>query len=202
MASRISDKLTEWFMKFPGIGPRQARRFVHFLLTQSPAALAEFVELVKRLPNEVSQCPLCYRFAPVGRDAVCDLCRLGVRDDTTLMVVARDVDLDAVEKSRVYTGRYFVLGGTLSPLDRDPEKKVRLAELRHRIDQLQKNMTELIVALGAHAEGDYTTAVIRDAFTQSKFRISILGRGLSTGTELEYSDFDTIQNALKNRISQ
>mgnify|MGYP001611470731 FL=1 len=188
-------------MKFPGIGPRQARRFVHFLLTQNRAALAEFVELVKKLPEEVSQCPLCYRYAPVGGNALCDLCRPGVRDDSMLMVVARDVDLDAVEKSKVYTGRYFVLGGTLSPLDKDPESKVRLSELGRRIADL-RGLSELIIALGAHVEGDYTTSVIRDAFPNPPFRISTLGRGLSTGTELEYSDFDTIQNALKNRRVQ
>lgn len=185
-------------MKFPGIGPRQARRFVHFLLTQNRAALLEMADLIRKLPEEVSQCPLCYRYAPVGTDALCDLCRPGTRDDSLLMVVARDVDLDAVEKSRVYTGRYFVLGGTLSPLDKDPEQKVRLSELRRRIQGLP-SLSELIVALGAHAEGDYTTSVIRDAYTAPTFRISILGRGLSTGTELEYSDFDTIQHALKNR---
>ena len=200
--SQTSQKLTDWFMKFPGIGPRQARRFVHFLLTQNRTALAEFVELVKRLPEEVSQCPLCYRFAPVWADALCNLCRPGTRDDSTLMVVARDVDLDAVEKSRIYKGRYFVLGGTLSPLDKDPEQKVRLSELRRRIESLSQNLSELIVALGAHAEGDYTTAVIRDAFVAPSFKLSILGRGLSTGTELEYSDLDTIQNALRNRTAQ
>lgn len=186
-------------MKFPGIGPRQARRFVHFLLTQNRAGLTEIAELIKKLPEEVSQCPLCYRYAPVGTDAVCTLCRAGNRDDSILMVVARDVDLDAVEKSKIYTGRYFVLGATLSPLDKDPEQKVRLRELRRRVESTQQKISELIVALGAHAEGDFTTSVIRDAFPNPPFRISILGRGLSTGTELEYSDFDTIQNALRNR---
>ncbi|MDQ5893712.1 MAG: recombination protein RecR [Patescibacteria group bacterium] len=117
------------------------------------------------------------------------------------MIVSRDVDFEAIEKSKVYNGFYFVLGGTIPILDKEPEKKVRLKELSEKIKKNQYK--EIILSLNANAEGEHTADFIRsylkDRFPTSEFTISVLGRGLSTGSELEYSDTDTLKNALKNR---
>jgi recombination protein RecR len=117
------------------------------------------------------------------------------------MVVSRDVDYEAIEKSSVYNGLYLILGGNVPILDKEPEKKVRLAELIKRLSV--GNIKEIILSLNANAEGEHTTDFIRNYIKEkipnNNFNITILGRGLSTGTELEYSDTDTIRNALKNR---
>jgi len=117
------------------------------------------------------------------------------------MLVEKDADLDAIEKSGAYNGRYFVLGGTI-PLLRLQESNLRTKELVALLDKNQ-NITEIIIATGAHPEGDMTAQHIRSLLDSNlkkrAFRISELGRGLSTGTELEYSDVDTIKNALENR---
>jgi recombinational DNA repair protein RecR len=42
------------------------------------------------------------------------------------MIVSRDIDFEAIEKSKFYNGYYFILGGTIPILDKEPEKKVRL----------------------------------------------------------------------------
>jgi recombination protein RecR len=117
------------------------------------------------------------------------------------MIVSRDVDFESIEKSRVYNGLYFILGGTIPILDKEPEKKVRLREL---VEKIKKGAyKEIILSLNANAEGEHTAeflrAYLKDKFPSSEFSLSVLGRGLSTGSELEYSDSDTIKNALKNR---
>jgi recombination protein RecR len=117
------------------------------------------------------------------------------------MIVSRDVDFEAIEKSKVYHGYYFVLGGIIPILEKEPEKRVRLKELQARISKGQ--FKEVILSLNANAEGEHTADFIRDYIAQNfankNIKVSVLGRGLSTGTELEYADGETIKSALKNR---
>lgn len=119
-----------------------------------------------------------------------------------LMVVEKDSDLESVKKSRVYHGKYFILGGLVPVVEKNTKNKVRIEELKNRIS-LDKELKEIILAFSLSPQGDHTDSYIRtelkDAVEKSKIKISSLGKGLSTGTELEYSDNDTLKNALKNR---
>jgi recombination protein RecR len=194
-------RLTEYFREFPGIGPRQAKRFVYFLLTKNPIYLEEISKLITEIKKNIKICSSCFRFYQDGNSTVCNICNNKNRDTSQLMVVSRDVDYEAIEKSSVYNGLYLILGGNVPILDKEPEKKVRLAELIKRLSV--GNIKEIILSLNANAEGEHTTDFIRNYIKEkipnNNFNITILGRGLSTGTELEYSDTDTIRNALKNR---
>jgi len=200
------NKLTELFAQFPGIGPRQARRFVYYLLVQDRTKIDYFTYLVQNLRKEVRVCELCYRFFIKGSATFCSVCADPNRDRSSLMIVATDADLDAMQKAGAFEGYYFVLGGLIPILEREPEKIVRLRELAERIEREASagTLKEIIFALSANAEGDYTADFIRrDQIGRlaeaSGIKLSLLGRGLSTGTELEYSDADTLKNALKNR---
>ena len=113
------------------------------------------------------------------------------------MIVEKDVDLDNVERSGVFDGLYFVLGGTVPILDEEPHKKVRSNELLKYIKS--KNFEEIILATSANPDGDHTGEYIHRLLKDSGANISTLGRGLSTGSELEYSDQETIKNAFENR---
>lgn len=194
-------KLTEYFREFPGIGPRQARRFVYFLLTKNSSYLDEIAKLILSIKKSIRICSSCFRFYQDGNTTLCPICSDKGRDETLLMIVSRDVDFEAVEKSKSYNGHYFILGGTIPILDKEPEKKVRLNELMKKITN--STFKEIILSLNANAEGEHTADFIRDyikqKFPENTFTLTVLGRGLSTGTELEYSDSDTIKNALKNR---
>ncbi|GMU74354.1 MAG: recombination protein RecR [Candidatus Campbellbacteria bacterium] len=195
-------KLAEYFQKFPGIGPRQAKRFVHFLLTQEKSVLEDLSKRISELRGSVAQCPTCFRFYDAdGYADVCDICSSPNRDAHQLMLVEKDADLDAIEKSHAYTGRYFVLGGTV-PLLQTEKNPLRTGKLKKLLDN-NAEITEIIIATGAHPEGEMTAEAVR-AFlaplSQKRgLTVSELGRGLSTGTELEYSDAETIKSALENR---
>ena len=201
------NRLIELFGKFPGIGPRQARRFVYFLLVQNSSYIDEFISLLKSLKQEVSICPSCKRFF-VGKHAaaaLCSLCGAANRTRKELMVVEKDVDVDAIEKSGTYDGLYFVFGGTIAILEKDPEERARLKDLEKTVaERIKKDsLSELILALSATLDGEHTADYLSEKFKPlaqtHNFKITTLGRGLSTGTELEYSDAETIKNALKNR---
>ncbi|MEI6191000.1 MAG: toprim domain-containing protein [bacterium] len=200
------EKLTEIFKSFPGIGPRQAKRFVYFLLTRNKSYIKEFTVLVEELQKEIQICQECYRYFTKGKQTVslCNICSGKNRDLDSLMIVARDIDLENIEKSHSFNGKYFVLGGTVPILDKNPETKVHLRELLNTVENKAKeNLKEIILGFSINPESEYTADFIIQALnplvTKYNLKISHLGRGLSTGTELEYSDAETIKSALRNR---
>lgn len=205
------EKLTELFRKFPGIGPRQARRFVYFLLTQSAGNIDELTSLVKQLGHSIAVCSSCYRYFPLNERKVsnelCSICNNQERDKATLMIVSRDIDLQAMEKSRAYDGLYFVLGGSVPILDEAPQRRIRQQELEEivsaRADDTNTPLKEIIIATSVNPEGEHTalyvSTLLKPVTDEKSIKVSALGRGLSTGTEIEYSDADTIKSALENR---
>jgi recombination protein RecR len=205
------DELVEIFRKFPGVGPRQAERFVYFLLRQPKGSLDKIGRLIPSLSNSVKQCSDCYRyFISDHHDGLCNICNDKNRDHSTLLIVGQDVDIKSVEKSD-YNGFYFVLGGLVPHLEKDPASKIRINELKKIIDKRhsesfenEDTLSEVIIALNANPDGENTTEIVRKDISEvcerNGIKITVLGRGLSTGTELEYSDSETIKNALKNRF--
>lgn len=200
-------RLAKLFENFPGIGPRQAKRFVYYLLTRNSGFLDELSNAVVELKKEIRTCGYCQRFFPKnkGNSTNCPICIDPNRDNSSLMIVSRDVDLENIEKTHSFNGLYFVLGGTVPILEKEPEKRIRTKELIYRLETLIKNnsLKEIILAMSLNPEGENTSEFIKKTIETTlashQIKISTLGRGLSTGTELEYSDGDTIKNALKNR---
>jgi recombination protein RecR len=204
----IIEKLTEVFKEFPGIGERQARRFVYFLMSRNSGYNENLSSLILDLKKEVAQCKECFRFfiidrktVPAGRQ-VCDICANINIDSTTLMIIEKDSDLESIRKSRVYNGKYFILGGLVPIVEKNTKSRVRIEELKERIKR-EKELKEVILAFSLSPQGDHTDTYVREQLKEiaekQNVKISSLGKGLSTGTELEYSDNDTLKNALKNR---
>ncbi|KKW41783.1 MAG: Recombination protein RecR [Parcubacteria group bacterium GW2011_GWB1_55_9] len=173
------EELARALARFPGIGPRQGKRFVYYLLAEPAEERARLAELVATLGKDVHRCSECLRFYNGGSAAtVCNYCSDKMRDDSLLMIVEKDQDLSAVERAGTYRGRYFVLGGVLTLTGKGA---FREKELVRRVEKhLQKGRSLL--------------APYRD-----HLKISMLGRGLATGSELEYSDAETLRAALTNR---
>jgi recombination protein RecR len=192
------ERLTSLFEKFPGIGPRQAQRFVQFLLRSSPSVRREIVESIQSLGGSVHQCKECMRFFS-GEGAVCGICANPARDRSALAIVANDADLAALERSGTYRGMYFVLGGTIS-LASEKASGLRIKQLLDSIPK-RDGLKEVILAFPANPEGDATAARTRDDITTAYPAVTItsLGRGLSTGSELEYADPETIKSAFDSR---
>ncbi len=208
MSDKVIQQLAEEFRKFPGIGPRQAERFVYYLLRAPGGTIHTLIERIKELRAQVNQCPTCYRFFS-GREhqstnSLCPICANPKRDPRLLLLIEKDTDLETIERSRTYEGRYFVLGSLVPVLEKNPELRLRGPELLAQIsERATRGLKEIILALSANTEGDHTADFLRQylepALKLHGLKISTLGRGLSTGSELEYSDPETIKNALKHR---
>ena len=200
------DDLARALARFPGIGPRQGKRFVYHLLSAPASERAELAELITALGKEVHQCPECLRFYTDKSKTVCRYCSDPSRDDSVLMLVEKDQDLTAVERAGTYRGRYFVLGGvlTLSGKGAIREKEL-LRTIERRLSSFPEQglplLKEIVLALSATSEGEHTADRVRGLLApyRERVKLSALGRGLATGSELEYSDAETLRAALFNR---
>ncbi len=193
------DELATALARLPGVGPRQGKRFVYYLLAIAGAERTKLAELIASLGANVHQCPDCLRFFNGSRATICNYCTDTARDDSLLMLVEKDQDLSAVERAGTYKGRYFVLGGVLTLSGKGA---VREKDLIRVVEQrLKKNLREIVLALSATSEGEHTADHVRDLLApyRDKIKMSTLGRGLATGSELEYSDAETLRAALSNR---
>src|SRR3989338_1434794 len=150
------EELARALAKLPGIGPRQGKRFVYYLLSASADERKKLAELVASLGKDVRQCSGCLRFYNGGSTAIiCNYCSDKTRDDTLLMLVEKDQDLSAVERAGTYKGRYFVLGGVLTLSGKGSIREKELLKVVEK--RLKNNLKELVLALSATSEGEHTT---------------------------------------------
>ena len=193
------------------------------MLTRADNTLEELSKNISDLKKDVVMCSDCCRFFEAKNKTNkddpcrCKICSDQTRDGSVLMVVQRDVDLESVEKNGGFKGIYFVLGGSIPILEKEPEKRVRTKELKifleRKINSTSQGfagLKEIILGVNWNPEGentaDYVKRIIESALRQAQgsqrhnIKISTLGKGLSMGTELEYADSDTLKNALRNRI--
>lgn len=199
------EKLTKYFKEFPGIGERQAKRFVYFLLHKNPSFVSELGENILNLKNNIHQCPSCFLFFQSPVADLCENCKNPKIDKSSILVIEKDSDYENIKKSKSYNGYYFILGGLAPIINKEVLNFLRVKELLSTVESRAKNneLKEIILALSLNPQGEHTDMFLREKLSdlQKKydFKIVSLGRGLSTGTELEYSDSETIKNALRNR---
>lgn len=201
------DKLITHFERFPGIGARQAKRFAYHLLSDTPAQTHELASLIQTLHANVTECTQCHRFFSGNtQQTQCRVCSDAHRDQSTIMVVEHDTDMLAIERSGTYNGLYFILGGTVPLLNEEATQKVRGAALKQLVTtRASEGLSELILAFSINPDGEntgrYVEALLHDLITTHALRVTTLGRGLSTGSELEYADPETIKNAFSSRTN-
>jgi len=206
------EKLSKYFKEFPGIGERQSKRFVYFLLHKNPSYVKELGDNILSLKDYIHQCPSCFLFFKGIKDELCDVCKNPKTDRTSLLIIEKDADYESIKRSRNYSGIYFILGGLIPIVTKETPNFVRIKELLNTVEIRAKGpassqggnkLKEVILALSLNPQGEHTDMYLREKMSplQKKynFKIVSLGRGLSTGTELEYSDGETIKNALLNR---
>ncbi len=199
------EKLIRYFEQFPGIGSRQAKRFAFHLLTETNENIEELSTLIRDIKKSVAECPSCFKFfSRNGIGDLCATCSNSLRDRTKLLVVERDSDIDALERSRTYDGLYLVLGGTVPLLESNDTKKLRGGALKHTVEtRIPEGLTEIILGFSVNPDGEntarYVQTLLRELIDTHTLTVTVLGRGLSTGSELEYADPETIKSALQNR---
>jgi recombination protein RecR len=180
--------------KLPSVGRRTAERLAFHVLQGDEEKANALADAIRRVKIEVAECPRCHFLAQAGQCAICDD---PSRDETILCVVERHLDVIAFEKAGGFRGRYHVMGGHLSPLRGVTADDLHIADLLDRV--AAGAFSEIILATNPSVEGDATALYLTQTLTAGEARITRLGRGVSMGGSLEYTDPSTLRAALEGR---
>jgi len=194
MASPEIETLTQALAKLPGLGPRSARRAVLHLLKKREAAMAPLLRALEAVNETLTSCHLC---GNVDTSDPCGICNDSRRDARMLCVVEEVADLWALDRSRLFPGRYHVLGGRLSALDGVRPEDLSIDLLIGRV--AAGGIDEVVLAMNATLEGQTTAHYIADRLEKLPIRLTQLAHGLPVGGELDYLDEGTLAQALRAR---
>ena len=194
MASQEIEKLASALARLPGLGPRSARRAVLWLVKRRESALPVLLEALDALREGLSECPIC---GNVDTQSPCGIC-VDPRRDARLLCVVEDVaDLWALDRARLFTGHYHVLGGRLSALDGVRPEDLSIGALLGRVQA--GGIDEVVLAMNATLEGQTTAHYIAERLEGMPVRVTQLAHGLPVGGELDYLDEGTLAQALRAR---
>lgn len=192
MYPKIFQKLIENFSSLPSVGPKMAERLVLFLFKQDKEKIMEFAHNLTQLKN-LTHCKKCFN---VAEGELCSICINRHREKSAICVVEDSLDVISIERTGLYKGIYHVLGGSLDTNIENQDLKI--PELIQRIKS--EKPQEIIIATNPTTEGDLTSLYIKRKLQDFKnLKITRLGRGLSTGSDIEYADEITLGSALTNR---
>jgi recombination protein RecR len=194
MASPEIEALTQALARLPGLGPRSARRAVLHLLKKREAAMGPLLRALEAVNKRLATCHLC---GNVDTADPCAICTDPRRDARMLCVVEEVADLWALDRSRLFPGRYHVLGGRLSALEGVRPEDLSIDRLVGRI--CEGGIDEVVLAMNATLEGQTTAHYIADRLASFPVRLTQLAHGLPVGGELDYLDEGTLAQALRAR---
>ena len=194
MASQEIETLAGALARLPGLGPRSARRAVLWLVKQREAALPALLEALATVQERLVECSTC---GNVDTQDPCGICANPRRDEKALCVVEDVADLWALDRARLFSGRYHVLGGKLSALDGIGPEDLAIDQLLGRVEK--GGVDEVVLAMNATLEGQTTAHYLAERLEAFPVRITQLAHGLPVGGELDYLDEGTLAQALRAR---
>ena len=198
MASQEIEALSGALARLPGLGPRSARRAVLWLVKNREQALPALLDALSAVQETLVECEIC---GNVDTRNPCGICADPRRDTKSLCVVEDVADLWALDRSRLFSGRYHVLGGKLSALDGVKPEDLAIGSLLDRVADRGEGagIDEVVLAMNATLEGQTTAHYIAERLEEFPVRITQLAHGLPVGGELDYLDEGTLAQALRAR---
>lgn len=196
MAKEIGpiEDLIKRLNRLPGIGSKTAQRLAYYIIGLEEREVRDLAEALVSAKNNTVECSICMNYADSDP---CEICSNKSRDDSIICVVESPKDVDAMERSLSFRGKYHVLHGVISPLKGKTPEDVTIKELINRIEEGQ--IKEVIVATNPTVDGDATARYIKNILEDYDIIVSRIGYGLPVGGDLEYYDEITIQTAMENR---
>ena len=194
MASQEIETLSSALARLPGLGPRSARRAVLWLVKRRETALVQLVKALADVQERLIECGIC---GNVDVSDPCALCTDPRRDSRALCVVEDVADLWALDRAKLFTGKYHVLGGRLSALDGVRPEDLTIGKLLERVQA--GGIDEVVLAMNATLEGQTTAHYIAERLEGLPLRVTQLAHGLPVGGELDYLDEGTLAQALRAR---
>lgn len=193
-SSILLDKAIEELSQLPGIGKQTALRLALHLLKKGEKTLTKFGQTFVDMGANIQKCKVCQNISDTD---VCSICSDDERDGTTICVVENIRDVLSIENTHQFSGKYHVLGGTISPMDGIGPNDLEIESLLDRLTE--EPIKEIILALSTTMEGDTTNFYLYKKIQPYDVKLSVLARGVSIGDELYYTDSITLGKSIVNR---
>jgi len=195
------NKLVHELSRLPGVGPKSAQRLAYHILRSPQEFVLSLRDALKQVKEKIHECPVCFSFTE--EEHACHFCSDSMRSDDVVCVVEDPADIERVESSGVFRGRYHVLHGALSPLDGISPEDLKIQALLDRVgpdESGQPKVREVILALDADLEGDTTVLYLAKILKDMNIKTSRIAHGVPIGGDIDYVDYRTLGRAIENRV--
>ena len=181
MYDGVIQELIDQLGRLPGVGPKSAQRIAfHLIETDSQVAL-ELADVLREA-KEKEQCSICLD---------------PKRETASICVVEDSKDINSIERTREFRGKYHVLGGAISPIAGIGPDQLRIKDLIKRL--ADPEIKEVIIATNPNLEGEATATYLIRLLGSMEITVSKLASGLPVGGDLEYADDMTLGRAFEGR---
>ncbi len=194
LMSSALEHLRQRLALLPGVGPKMAERLALHLLRAPEHEAQELIRSLEAARHQVIFCAICLTFT---EESPCRLCADPSRDPLIICVVENPPDVEAIEKSKAFNGRYHVLHGSLSPLDGIGPQDLKIAELLKRVEA--EHTREVIISTDPTLAGETTATYLAEKLHPLGPRVTRIGYGVPMGGDIEYTDELTLSRALEGR---
>ena len=191
---RSVQRLIDELARLPGIGPKSAARLTFYLLRAGDTQALDLANALQDMKALTQFCSICFH---ITEEDPCTICSDTARDQTLLCVVEEPLDVLAIERARVFNGRYHVLHGAISPVEGIGPEDLKIEEMVQRV--VSGNFSEVILATNPTLEGESTALYLQRRLADTGVKMTRLARGLPVGGDLEYTDEITLGRALEGR---
>lgn len=188
-------RLIHELSKLPGVGPKTAQRLAFHVLNLPEAEVGKIATALVEAKHKIGFCKIC---GQLTETSPCPVCTDPNRENGMLCVVEEPKDVIAMERTRVFKGKYHVLGGAISPLEGIGPDDLRIRELLARVQE--GAFREIVIATDPNVEGEATALYLSKVLKPLGLRVTRLARGLPVGGDLEYADEITLGKALEGRV--
>ena len=188
-------RLIEAFDRLPGIGPKSAQRLAYYVLRAPRREAEALADALLAVKDSTRLCHICQNITDADPCAICDDPQ---RATDTICVVQEPLDVAAIERAGVHTGRYHVLYGAISPMDGIGPEDLKVRELLERL--ADRAVIEVILATNPNLEGEATAGYLSRVIGAMGVRITRIAHGLPLGADVEYADERTLREAMTHRV--
>jgi recombination protein RecR len=180
--------------RLPGVGPKSAQRIAFHLLEIEEDQASKLAEVLREVRSKVSFCEEC---GNISEEERCNFCVNPARDQNTICVVEESKDVQAIERTKEFRGRYHVLGGAISPIAGIGPDQLRVKSLMTRLSD--STVKEIIIATNPNLEGEATATYLTRMLSGMDIEVFKLASGLPVGGDLEYADEVTLGRAFEGK---
>jgi len=191
----IFNDLVDSLSSFPGVGRRSAERIAFYILKSPKQEINVLLRRIEQVHKTIKPCRLCNNFSTHD---ICSICSNTGREKDVICVVEQPKDVLAIEKTSSYNGLYYVLLGSISPMEGMGEEDLNIAKLINSIER--GNIKEVIISTDPDNDGELTAQFLVKKLSPYKVKIYRIAIGIPLGTQIEYIDSATLGEALINRV--